>query len=221
MGVIKGLKQINQRVSEDNQQGSGVRFVKLKDGENVRIRFLQELDPDSPAYNDAAGVGFLAIEHANPKDYKRRALCSADEGECWACDRHNENYKAGWRQKARLYVNVLVMREGQDAEVAVLSQGNGPKSITPWLLDYAGEQGSITSQVFKIKRTGGGQTDTSYTLTPGKFDSEKYDVTQHELFDLDNVVKEVPYEEQEKFYLGTSADAASVTEEDTDTSTEW
>lgn len=220
MGIVKGLKNINERVEKDNApREKKVPYLSLKDGETVRLRFLQELDSDSPGYNEKAGLGFLAIEHQAGGNFKKRALCTIDEGKCFGCEQHQKDYKAGWRQKSKLYVNVLVTRDGQEPEVAVLSQGNGPKSVTPWLLEYAGDNGSITSQAFKLKRQGAGQTDTQYTLTPGKFDEAPYDVTQHELVNLDDAVRDIPYDEQAAYYLSENQSSSGQADAST-TSTE-
>jgi hypothetical protein len=225
MGIVRGLKNINQRVEQENaprEGGPKVNWLKLKDGETVRLRFLQELDEESPGYNEKAGVGFLAVEHQAGQNFKRRGVCSYDdEGRCFGCEQHAKDFKAGWRPKSRLYINVLVLRDGADPEVSVLAQGNGPKSVTTWLLEYAGDVGSITDRTFKMKRTGSGQTDTSYTLTPGKEDDVQYDVTQHELFDLDNVVREVPYDDQEKFYLGGEQQQQAAPSGDSGSDVEW
>jgi len=226
MSIVKGLSNINKRVEQDNaprESGPKINWLKLKDGETVGLRFLQELDESSPNYNEKAGLGFLAIEHQAGGNFLRRALCTMDEeGRCFGCEQHNRDFKAGWRQKSRLYVNVLVLREGAEPEVAVLAQGNGPKSVTGWLLEYAGDAGTITGQRFKYKRTGSGQKDTSYTLTPGKFDDTVYDVTQHELFDLDTAVRDIPYEQQEAYYLGGNAGGDSdAPAKDTGTDVDW
>lgn len=200
MGKLTSLKSINERIEQDAPRES-VPYLKLKDGETVRVRFLQELDADSPGYNEKAGLGFLAVEHQVDGDFKNRFLCSYDdEGRCLGCERHDSDYKSGNRQKIKLYVNVLVERQGADPVVQVLSQGNGDKSITGTLLEYAGENGTITDRVFKIKRKGAGQTDTGYTLISTDPDPVRYDPTQHELIDLDAAVREVTYDEQAKLY---------------------
>ncbi len=207
MGLVYGLKKINS-VLENNGggQSKSVPYLKLNDGETVKVRFLQELDPDSPNYNDKAGLGALAVEHQKPGDFKVRAGCSyEDEGRCWACEQHRKDFKAGWRPKTKLYINVLVTRQDGTQEVKVLSQGNGPKSITPWLLEYAGYVGSITDREFKMKRQGSGQTDTAYTLTPLKEDATQYDVSKHELVNLEEAVRTVPYDKQEEFFGGIPA----------------
>ena len=40
---------------QSSGDGSKARWVKLEDGESIKIRFLQELDPDSPSYNEKNG----------------------------------------------------------------------------------------------------------------------------------------------------------------------
>lgn len=186
-----------------------VNYLKLSDGETIKMRFLQELDEDSPGFNKDAGQGFIAVEHQAGANFKIRGLCSKEDEHdpCYGCEQNNIDYKAGWKQKSKLYINVLAVRANGDEEVAVLSQGNGPKSVTPWLLEYAADNGSITGQWFKMKRKGSGQTDTAYTLTPGPFDKTPYDVTQHELINLDACVRDVPYEDQPAFYAGGQSQA--------------
>ena len=61
-----------------------------------------------------------------------------------------------------------------------------------------------------MKRQGSG-TDTTYILIPGDPDTEKFDWTGIEPFNLEKVVREVPYAEQESFYLGFDAPASSNT----------
>lgn len=205
MGLVRGLSAINKSLEDSGggQQGDRVKakFLKLADNETVKVRFLQELDPDSPNYNEQVGGGFVAVEHQHPNDFKKRFVCTMDEeGRCFGCEQYAAGQR-GFKQKLKLYINALVMKADGSSEVVVVSQGNGPKSLTPQLLEAAGEYGSITNRVFKLKRKGSGQTDTSYTLTPLDKDDFEYDVTQHELFDLEKVVYMVPFESQEK-YLG-------------------
>lgn len=206
MGIITGLKNINAHVDAEEAKFSGnddrpkTKWFGLKDKQAAKVVFLQELDPDSENYSEKNGLGFLAVEHQNPANFRRKALCSIDdEGACFGCEQHRKDYKAGWKQKTRLYINVLVDDGVNEPYVAVLSQGNGPKSITPSVIEQATEIGTITDKWFKIKRQGAGQTDTSYLLTP--LGAHDVDVESYELFDLKNVVREVPYAEQAAHYL--------------------
>jgi len=206
MGIVKGLNAMNNILdrpsySSDRQKG---RWVKLGDGQSVKIRFLQELDPDSKNYDSAYGAGFIAVEHTNPVDYRRKALCSADDqGRCYGCEQHRKDMKAGWKGRSRLYINVLVDDGTEDPYVAILSQGSGPKSATPEVIQYAGETGSITDVVWRLKRTGE-KTDTNYSIIPLPT-SEVKSGEKYELHDLEKIaVCDIPYAEQEAFYTGNA-----------------
>ena len=206
MGIVKGLKDLNKVMDKPQSsggEGSKARWVKLEDGESVKIRFLQELDPDSPTYNDKLGLGFIAVEHTNPKDYRRKALCSMDDqGKCFGCEQHRKDYKAGWKGRSRLYINVLVDDGKNDPYVAILSQGSSGKTVTPTLIEYAGEMGSITNLMWRIKRTGT-KTDTSYTIIPLAKDESLFDSSSLEIYKLeDTAVRDLPYTDQEEFFFG-------------------
>lgn len=220
-GVLRGLNSINKhnkekeeakakRESRDNDEK--VRWLSLKDGESAKITFLQELDEGSPNYSKKNDLGVIALEHSNPDRalWMRKALCTADEGGCWACEQHRKDFKAGWRQKARLYINVLVDDGENEPYVAVLSQSNGARSITPTLIDEATEEGTITNRWYTIKRNGGGLDDTSYTL---RADKKEHDlkVEDYTVFDLfERVLYKIPYEKQEAHYFdgGKAPEAA-------------
>lgn len=237
MGIVKGLANINRTIDAEEAKYSGsgstddapkTKWFNIKDKQAFKVAFLQELDPDSENYSQKNGLGFIAVEHQNPANFKIKGLCTDDEGACLGCEKHNENWKAGWKQKLKLYINVLVDNGVDEPFVAVLSQGNGPKSVTPALIELAGEYGTVTDKWYKIKRTGQGQTDTSYLLTP--LSSHGLDVEAYELFDLDSVVRHIPYDEQDKFYFRDEAStepaaeaAASTRKENTASSvnSEW
>lgn len=219
MGILKGLKSINDhnKKIEDRKREIesrvSVKWFKLEDGQSVKVRFLQELDEDAKNYSAKNGIGFIAVEHTVPSDYRRKAVCTADESSCFACDKSRtaeaKEERSAWRQKTKLYVNVLVDDGMNEPYVAVLSQGTGPKSITPTLIDFAIESDSITNRIFKVKRTGAGFNDTSYSIIP--FDpSELPSVESYEIFDLDKIVRRVPLEEQAAFYTGASAEPVEV-----------
>jgi len=206
MGIVKGLKGLNQvmdKPSHSDSDSTKGRWVKLEDGESVKIRFLQELDPDSPSYNEKNGLGFIAVEHTNPENYRRKALCSMDDqGKCWGCEQHRKDYKKGWKGRSRLYINVLVDDGKEDPYVAILSQGSSGKTVTPTLIEYAGEMGSITNLMWRIKRSGT-KTDTSYTIIPLAKDESAFDYSSLELYSLEETaVRDLPYTEQEAFFAG-------------------
>lgn len=209
MGIVRGLNALNQQMESSNSSGDGVkgRWLQLKDGQSMKIRFLQEVDPDSEFYIEKAGLAFIAVEHSNPDHYQRKALCTIDDqGRCFGCEQHRLNPKAKWGGKKRFYANVLVAEEGEDPYVAILSQGLGSKSATEEVIAYAGEVGSITNTNWKLKRSGTAM-ETSYSIipTPTK-DMQPLDIDKYELFDLEKTaVREVAYEDQEEFYLGITS----------------
>ena len=223
MGIVKGLKKISAHLdaeearfanrSSDGDDKPKNRWFGLKDGEAVKVIFLQEMDDESPNYSEKNGLGFLAVEHSNPKNFRRKAVCTIsdeDEGACFGCEEHRKDFKAGWKQKTKLYINVLVDDGVNEPYVAILSQGNGPKSVTPSVIEQATEIGTITDKWFKIKRKGAGQTDTSYLLTPlGQHDKN---VEDYEVFDLDNAVRNVPYAQQQAHYLDGDTGASDAAE---------
>jgi hypothetical protein len=223
MAIVKGLKSINAVLDKpSDSEGSKARWVKLADGESVKIRFLQELDPDSPDYNEKAGLGFIAAEHTNPKNYKSKALCTADDqGRCFGCEQHRKDYKAGWKARSRLYINVLVDDGKEDPYVAILSQGTSGKSITPTLIEYAGEMGSISNLTWRLKRSGTG-TSTEYVAISLGQDKEKFDGSKYELYELEKVaVKELSVEEQEKFYMFGESEDSEESSEGSSSNVEW
>jgi len=225
MGIVKGLKDLNKALDKPQSsggEGSKARWLKLEDGESIKIRFLQELDPDSPEYSDALGLGFIAVEHTNPKDYRRKALCSMDDqGKCWGCEQHRRDYKAGWKGRSRLYINVLVDDGKEDPYVAVLSQGSSGKTITPTVIEYAGEMGSITNLMWRIKRSGT-KTDTSYTIIPLAKDENKFDYSALELYKLEEVaIRDLPYTEQEAFFNGEGGQDGNDESDSTSSTVDW
>jgi hypothetical protein len=215
MGLVKGLKGLNQVMDKPQYtsgDGSKARWVKLEDGESIKVRFLQELDPDSPNYNEKNGLGFIAVEHTNPKDYRLKALCTMeDQGKCFGCEQHRKDYKAGWKGRGRLYINVLVDDGKEDPYVAILSQGSSGKTIAPTLIEYAGEMGSISNLMWRMKRTGS-KTDTSYTIIPLQKDETPFDFAAVTLYELEKVaVRDLPYTEQEGFFAGGAQKEPSAT----------
>jgi hypothetical protein len=215
MSVVKGLKNINALLDKPKFEGSAVkvRWVKLADGQSAKIRFLEELDEDSANYNESRGLAVVIHEHTNPKDYKRKASCTIDSaGRCFGCEMARKEPKSGWRARMRFYCNVLVDDGTEDPYVAVWSQGISKQSAFNTIREYALETGSISNLGWKLKRNGQG-TETNYTLIPTAPDTEPYNWNV-EAFNLEKVVREVPYAEQEAFYFGF--DTPSVTSSSVD-----
>lgn len=211
MSVVKGLKNINALLDKPKSESTGVkvRWVKLADGQSAKIRFMNELDVDSANYNEDRGLAVVVSEHTNPKDYKRKAACTQDsEGRCFGCEMARKEPKSGWRARLRFYTNVLIDDGTEDPYVAVWSQGISKQSAFNTIREYALETGSISNLQWKLKRNGQG-TETNYTLIPSSPDSEPFKWDAFEPFNLDKVVREVPYPEQEAFYFGF--DTPSVT----------
>lgn len=217
MSVIKGLKDINAILDKPKYESTGakVRWVKLADGQAAKIRFVEELDQDSAHYAEDRGLSVVIAQHTNPKDYKRMAACTQDsEGRCFACEMARKEPKAGWRSKMRFYCNVLVDDGLEAPYVAVWSQGVTKQSAFNTIREYALETGSISNLQWKLKRNGQG-TETNYTLIPTGPDAEPFTWGDYEFFNLEKVVREVPYPEQEAFYFGFDSPST------TSTNTDW
>jgi hypothetical protein len=213
MAIVKGLKNINALVDKPRYEGTGtkIRWVKLADGQASKIRFVNELDADSANYNDARGLAVVVSEHTNPKDYKRKAACTMEsEGRCFGCEMARKEPKSGWKARLRFYTNVLVDDGLEEPYVAVWSQGISKQSAFNTIREYALETGSISNLTWKLKRNGQG-TETNYTLIPSVPDSEPHTWGEIEPFNLDKVVREVPYPEQEAFYFGFDTPSVTAT----------
>jgi hypothetical protein len=204
MSVTKGLKDINALLDKPKYEGTGskVRWLKLADGQAVKIRFIEELDEDSSNYDAKRGLAIVVKEHTNPKDYKRKAVDTMDtEGRDWAEEMHRKDPKAGWKARLRFYCNVLVDDGIEDPYVAIWSMGISKQSAFNTIREYALETGSISNLSWKLKRSGQG-TETTYTLFPSGPDTEPYNWDGVEPFPLESALRNVPYAEQEAFYLG-------------------
>lgn len=200
---MTGLKAF-QSLDRDKFEDDGVKlnWLKMADGETAKIRFINELDEDSPNYDPARGLALVVSEHSNPKAYVKKAECSmADEGRCWACEYNQAHPKQKWHAKYRFYINVYVDNGRDDPFVAVWSQGTQKQSAFTFLREFAIDKGSISNRTWKIKRQGEG-TDTVYSLIPDDPDSDKFDWKGLEPYNLDRAVRKVPYDQQEAFYLG-------------------
>lgn len=204
MAIVKGLKNIEAMLDKPKFENNGPRvtWLKLEDSQSVSVRFVNELDGDSPSYDEKNGLAIVVSEHTNPKDYKRKAACSAEsEGRCFGCEMHRKDMKAGWRARLRFYINVLVDDGVNDPHIAVWSMGVAKSATFDTIREYVQDSQSLSSMTWKLKRNGKG-TETTYILIPIKQDEEKFDWSKHEIPDLEAVVREVPYAEQESFFLG-------------------
>jgi hypothetical protein len=170
MGILKGLASItdfnDKREARREAAASGKKseYLKLKPGESVKVRFLQELDADSPNYSEKNDLGVITVLHTGPgpEGWKKKAQCTADEGDCYACAQRKVDFENWKSASPQLYINAVIDPDGEDEKVVLVQQSTTARSITPTLIEYAGETGSITDRVWKITRNGDGK-DTSYT----------------------------------------------------------
>ena len=213
MSVVKGLANINALLDKPkyDEGKPRVKWLKLADGQSVKIRFLEELDEDSANYSADRGLAMVVKEHTNPKDFRRRAVDTMEtEGRDWAEEMHRKDPKAGWRGRLRFYCNVLVDDGIEEPYVAIWSMGVSKMSVFNTVREYAIETGSISNLQWKLKRSGQG-TETSYTLIPSAPDTEPFDWNSVEPFPIEMALNKIPYAEQEAFYLGFDQPAASAT----------
>lgn len=162
--------------------------------------------------------------------WKNRGNCSTEsQGACLPCEKVQDssvpwNDRKGWKQKEKFYINFVagplvegvdpkgnkkdvtsdIDRKTGDGVVYLLEQGtyNG---IWDALAAYAVDEDSnetITENYFKITRKGSEFNDTSYVLTPLKeLPKGAKALDEFELIDIrEDVLREVPYAEQDAFY---------------------
>jgi len=204
MSIAKGLKSIQESIEKTSRPSTSprVRWLKVEDGQSVKIRFANELDEDSKYYDAERGAAIVVREHQNPKDYRRKAVCTMeDEGRDWAEEMHRKDPKAGWGGRLRFYINVLVDDGMEDPYIAVWSMGVAKSPTFNTIREYAIESDGISNMQWKLKRNGKG-TETSYVLMPGPTDGEPFDWSSHEVFPLESAIRKVPYADQEAYYLG-------------------
>lgn len=212
---LSTLDKIRKKVDEKtggNFDGESP-FIKVSDGEKYRIRVLQEFEEDSPGYDERRGTIEVVEEHTSPKNYKLRAVCTAeDEGRCWACEQQsNPEIGKKWKPRLRFYTNVIVRTDAKGNEldepkVKVLAQGFGGKNVGTTLLEAAEEYKALSGLDFKLSRKGSGMNDTEYSLLPLAPQELSEEDEKLEVIDLDKFIKRVPYDQQSAFYSGESND---------------
>jgi hypothetical protein len=211
MSIVKGLKNIQAVLDQPQSQNSGikVRWLKLEDGQSVKIRFVNEVDDETASYDEERGLAIVVREHTNPKDYRRKAVCTMEsEGRDWAEEMHRKDPKAGWGGRLRFYTNVLVDDGIEDPYVAIWSMGVSKSATFNTIREFALDGNSITDMTWKLKRNGKG-TETTYILIPGAKDTEPFDWSTYKIFPLESALRKIPYAEQENFYLGFDNPATS------------
>ncbi len=185
MNAISGLKSLKKLRDDAGKTDSN--FIKLKDGESITIRFLQELDESGKFYNEARGLAVAIFDHIVPNDFTRFICTLESQGKCVGCERAALN--KAWRKRSRLLVNVWV--EEQQA-VKVLTTGFSNKGVGSMLIEYAEDLGTICDRNYKLRRSGEGLS-TSYSLLPRE--PSPFDFDSVEVIDLSQFAQELPYEE--------------------------
>jgi hypothetical protein len=191
---LKGITQIKE-ASKKASSGGESKFLKISDGEAVTIRFLQELDTSGKNHDESRGTAVGIYEHVNPEDFSQSFLCTKeDEGRCAGCERIPQEKK--WRPRGRLLINVLVRGTGSDgSKVKVLTTSIGTRGLTPQLVDFAQEYGTLCDRDYRYKRTGEG-IDTTYTILPRDASALKKDEASLELIPFEAVFRQLTYDEQ-------------------------
>jgi hypothetical protein len=222
--LVGGLATLNRYIDKANKAGGEdfpkVDWLKLKDGESVKLSFLNEFK-SSPDFNEKAGEVLIAAEHSPSDLFPKKMECTAGEqgdAPCYGCEMNKKHPRTGWAPKGRFYSNVLVDNGTEPPKVMVLSQGMSGKSITPTLAMIAGDTGSISNLQWRMKRSGSNKNNTEYAIVP-IMGSKGVNPDNYELFDLKRVcVRHVPYEEQAAFWGLEEAEEVS---EDSDADFSW
>ena len=215
MGFMTGMKNIAAATTSSDD--SYVKRLRISDGQSVKIRIISELDESSPNYDPKRGLAGLHMQHESPLDWKRKCQCTKDdEGRCRGCEKYGSDKKL--KAKKRFYINVLVDDGIEEPYVAVWDMATYKTPAYDAIWDRFMDTKSVSNLVWKLKRTGAGQQDTTYTFQPVSFDTEPFAwPADIEPFDLKTVVEYIPYDKQDSFY----GDGTSIVESDSDEGQEW
>lgn len=168
-------------------------------GDVARVVFRQELDEAAPGYDAERGKGRVVVEHHGPgKDgFLKRCSCTLeDEGQCYACERHAQNWEEGWRQRTNFYINVAAEVNGEWKPFVLTRNFNS--SFVDQLMQEAEDEGTITDKVFRITKSG---SKTTTAWTPKRLKDDAPDVSELEFFDIDEtVLRKIPYEKQPEWF---------------------
>lgn len=192
MSVVRGLDAIRNKI-DSRQSFNNVNDRELtqniESGKSKTIRFVQELDESAKGYDEKYGLGIVVSEFEHPDHFWLKLVdTSDDEGACWAAEQ-------GWKNKITLYINVVDVDTGDVYYLARSVLGGLGEQI----VESAGERGSLTDSVWRIKKTGEGM-GTRYKLNLIEISDEPLDVDPDDLVDFEkDVLNEVPYDEQEAF----------------------
>lgn len=124
-----------------------------------------------------------AVEHVSPDDWRKSALCTYDEGQCYGCDQA----VYGWNQKIKVYIPV-----SHNGELKFWGQGIGINSGLWPILDNL----PTKNKAFDITRSGNGKR-TKYTAIPVDIgDSRVYTGRVAKV----SLTANIAYEKQSKYY---------------------
>jgi len=188
---------------------------KSKDDKDVVfVRFLQEFDEGVEGYDPNYGLPLSAVEHQAPgkEGFKRRASCTADEGACFACERHADDRLnapvvdgkkklKGWGQKRNFYIWALVdYKDGEGVKPVVISRSFNSSFVDDLIQEVEDDDNNqITNKMWRITRSGTG-TSTAWKLKEAK-GIDLYDAIDVEVIDLEEaVLRKISYEEQPGYY---------------------
>lgn len=217
MGFITGLKEIGELVDKANEskkiKKTEKKWLNLSDGQLVNIRFVNELDEDSPSYSADRGLALVAYEHVDPGNFRHKCVCTMDtEGRCYGCAKADAGVQ-GWWKKMRFYINVLVDDGVQEPYVATWSMSVKRNPTFDILREYAVATGSITNLQWRLKRNGTTKTDTTYALIPTAPDALPFDWDGIKFNPLESVLYQVPFDKQAAWF-GANEEKSSGAEDD-------
>lgn len=200
LAALKRQKQEN-REREEARNRPKANWFKFPDGvTQVKMRFLQEIDEESPNHNPDNGLAVMAIEHEKPgkNGFMKRMSCTMnDEGRCLPCSRHEVDYKAGWRQKQNFYINALVEIPGETPKVFMVTR-NFNSAFVDQLLEETEDEGTITEKNFRVTKTGEG-TKTAWLIKP--LNEEPFDTAGAEVFDIkETALRDIEFDKQDTWF---------------------
>lgn len=205
------------------------KFNKNKEDKNLAyVRFIQEFDKDVDTFREDRGLPVMQVEHNAPgkEGFKRRANCTMDDNECYACERHAEDKATaqvdadgkkklkGWGQKSNFYIWGLVdYQDGNGVKPVVLSRSFGSSFVEDLIEQVEEDENNrITDKMFKITKSGTG-TETRWKVRPAK-GVELFDDTDVEVLPLeDAVLRKIPYAEQPAYYGAVYKDGDALDDE--------
>jgi hypothetical protein len=203
MSVLTGLDAIRAKIAERPTAGDRVDDRELtrnmKSGSSRNIRFLQELDENSELYNPELGLGLVVALFEHPNLYWLKLVDTSDEGGSYPAE------QGTWTSKLVLYINVIDV----DTNEVFFLERSVLGGLGQTVVDSAFERGKLTDGVWKIKRTGEKKA-TRYEFQATDFGKAPVEVSADDLIDFrKSVLKEIPYEEQERFVKGIEAKMAA------------